>query len=270
MKDVDLKEFHHRLCLLMNEIHKICIENDIKYTMMGGTLIGALRHKGFIPWDDDIDIGMTYDNYKRFIDVAFSLKHEWVEFDLAGVTENYYCPFVKAYDCRTTFMEGNRDEPRGIFIDIFPLIYAGDSKLSAYISFKKHRFLQALLKRKAYHFETGVKRELLLSYLAKPFTATTLMKAINSQYKKLSKKRKAFSSDMDGGVQGIVPTELFDNYLLYDFEEYKFMGMRDADRYLQLVFGNYMELPPIEKRVPQHIALLDLNVPYKDYLKKVI
>lgn len=267
MKDVDLKEFHHRLCLLMNEIHKICIENDIKYTMMGGTLIGALRHNGFIPWDDDIDIGMTYDNYKRFVSVAFSMKHEWVEFDLAGKTDNYYCPFIKAYDKRTTFIEGDRDIPKGIFIDIFPIVYAGNSKPQAYLSFKKHRFLQALLKRKAYHYETGRKREILLNNLAKLFSVNLLMSSIDKQYKKLDAKKKYYSSDMDGTVDGIVPTYLFHDYQLYDFEEFKFMGIKKADEYLRTVFGDYMQLPPKEKRVPHHIAYIDLDKPYCDYVK---
>ena len=267
MDEAILRDFHCRLALLMHEIHKICIDNNIKYTMMGGTLIGALRHKGFIPWDDDIDIGMTYDNYKKFVKIAFSIKHEWVEFDLAGITNNYYCPFIKAYDSRTTFVESNRDIPRGIFIDIFPIIYAGSNKIEAYFQFKKHRFLQALLKRKAYHFDTGHLREKFLTTLARPISVNILMAAINKQYEHLYKKKVYFSSDMDGTVKGIVPTFYFDTYKLYDFENYKFMAMENADRYLRLVFGNYMELPPLEKRVPHHIDYLDLNLPYSEYNK---
>lgn len=267
MNDYQLEPFHKRLALLMNEIHNLCVANNIAYTMLGGTLIGALRHRGFIPWDDDIDIGMTYDNYKRFVSVAFSMKHEWVEFDLAGKTDNYYCPFIKAYDKRTTFIEGDRDIPKGIFIDIFPIVYAGNSKPQAYLSFKKHRFLQALLKRKAYHYETGRKREMLLNILAKHFTVNFLMSCMDKQYEKLNKKEKYYSSDMDGTVNGIVPTYLFNDYQLYDFDEYKFMGVKSADEYLQTVFGNYMQLPPIEKRVPHHIDYIDLNMPYRNYIR---
>ena len=217
MENIDLKDFHHRLCLLMNEIHKICIENGIDYTMMGGTLLGALRHKGFIPWDDDMDIGMTYENYIKFINIAFSLNHEWIEFDLAGITKAYYCPYIKAYDSRTTFKEGDRDIPKGIFIDIFPIVHAGNTKIGAYLSFKKHRFLQAILKRKAYHYETGYGREWVMKSLSHLFSIKSLMSQINNQYKKLSQNRTFWSSDMDGTLNGIVPTELFDNYILYVF-----------------------------------------------------
>lgn len=268
MKDVDLKEFHHRLCLLMNEIHKICIENDIKYTMMGGTLIGALRHKGFIPWDDDIDIGMTYDNYKRFIDVAFSLKHEWVEFDLAGKTDFYY-PFVKACDKRTTFLEEMRDDAKGIFIDIFPISYAGDTYNEALKEFKKHRLYQSILKRKSYRYSTGLIKEYVLTFISHFCTVGYLMKKIYGHYELLNMKKRRFSSDMDGTEKGIVSSDYFDTYLLYPFEDTKLMGIADADSYLKKVFGNYMKLPPLEQRSPHHVEYLNLELPYSEYNKRL-
>ena len=93
------------------------------------------------------------------------------------------------------------------------------------------------------------------------------MSCMDKQYEKLNKKEKYYSSDMDGTVNGIVPTYLFDDYQLYDFDEYKFMGVKSADEYLQTVFGNYMQLPPIEKRVPHHIDYIDLNMPYRNYIR---
>ena len=63
--DKNLELLHQHLCVIMNEIHSICVTHNINYTLMGGSLIGAVRHKGFIPWDDDLDIGMFYDDYKN-------------------------------------------------------------------------------------------------------------------------------------------------------------------------------------------------------------
>lgn len=257
--------FHHRLAVMMNEIHKICVDNDINYTMIGGTLIGALRHKGFIPWDDDIDIGMTYDEYKKFTRVVFQLKHEWLVFDLAGITEDYYCPFIKAYDKRTTLLESNRDNPKGIFIDIFPFVYAGNTKEEALNEYRIHRFWQSLLRRKGYHFSTGALRESILTMMAKCFSVTFLMKKINKHYEKLNESQKYYISDMDGTEKGIVPSCLFSDYCLYQFEEFKFMGISKAHEYLTLDFGDYMQLPPIEKRQPHHFLYLNLDLPYSEY-----
>lgn len=266
MNEAVMKEFHHRLCLLMNEVHKICVENDINYTLLGGSLIGAVRHKGFIPWDDDIDIGMTYDNYKKFVDVVFEKKYDWLEFDLAGKTEYYY-PFIKAYDKRTTFLEEMRNDAKGIFIDIFPISYAGNSYKEALKEFKKHRYYQSVLKRKSYRYATGFLKERLLSWLAHFYSADYLMKKIEQHYSLLNQSKKLYSSDMDGTRKGIVPSELFDSYRMYTFEESEFMGIADSDRYLKLIFGNYMQLPPENQRIPHHIEYLNLNLPYIEYNK---
>ena len=73
---------------------------------------------------------------------------------------------------------------------------------------------------------------------------------------------------MDGSTKGIVPSDLFNDYILYFFGEYQFYGIKNADEYLKLVFGDYMKLPPLEKQVPHHFAYLNLDLPYKDYVKK--
>lgn len=265
MAEIDLKKFHDRLADLMQEIHLLCIKHGIQYTMMGGTLIGALRHQGFIPWDDDIDIGMTWNNYLKFQKIAFQLNHPWVEFRLAGKTLDYYNPFIKAYDSRTTFIEGNGQKPGGIFIDIFPIVKAGDSKEKAIEEYRKHRFYQSLLKRKGYTFSTGAVREWILHFAARFFTTNQLMKKIYKHYHQVNSKYTKFISDMDGTLNGIVPAYLFEEYKLYNFEKYEFMGITKADEYLTLDFGDYMQLPPIEKRIPHHIHYINLELPYKEY-----
>ncbi|WP_036877779.1 LicD family protein [Xylanibacter oryzae] len=263
--DNKIKELHHRLALLMHEIHKICIENDIKYTMIGGTLIGAIRHKGFIPWDDDIDIGMTLDNYIKFKNIVFNKKYDWIDFDLAGITKNYFCTYIKAYDTRTMFIENGVKISRGLFVDIFPIVKAGDTKLEALYEFAKHKYYQSILKRKSQAYNTFFVKELFLKFLSKSYETDKLMILIDLHYSIIDKKYKKYSSDMDGTKRGIVLTQLFDEYCLYKFEQYEFMGIKRADEYLKKVFGDYMKLPPEEKRVPNHLIYLDLDLSYKKY-----
>lgn len=158
-----LDEFHARLCDLMQRVHEICVANNIRYTLIGGSLIGAIRHHGFIPWDDDMDIAMPYKDYIRFRDIVFAQEWDGMEFELAGYSPDYFSPFIKAYDSNTTFVEGDRAaNPKGIFIDVFPIVNAGDTMGEALREYHRHRFLQSLLKRKRYRFHTGVVREALL------------------------------------------------------------------------------------------------------------
>lgn len=264
----NMEAFHKRLALVMQEIHSICEKNNIKYSMIGGTLLGAIRHKDFIPWDDDIDIAMPYHDYIKFKNIVFSMHHEWLEFNLAGKTPQYFIPFIKAYDSRTTLIEEYSENPKGIFIDIFPLSYVGNSMKEALKEFKYHKFLSALLKRKGYRFSTGKIREFVFNVFATAISQKILVNKIENHYESLNLKRKKYISDMDGSTKGIVPSDLFNDYILYNFGEYQFYGIKNADEYLKLVFGDYMKLPPLEKQVPHHFAYLNLDLPYKDYVKK--
>jgi len=261
------KEFHSRLLLLMQEIHNICAINKINYTMLGGTLLGALRHKGFIPWDDDIDIGMLFEDYKRFIQIMKNINHEWIEFSSPYNDPECFISFIKVYDKNTTLIEGYRDKPKGIFIDIFPIVFAGNSKQEAMKEYKKHRFFQSILKRKSYHFDTGRLREMILTMVGKLCSKEFLMNKITKHYEKINKQSKKYSSDMDGTLKGIVSSDFFNDFCLYPFENYHFYGVKDADNYLKAVFGDYLVLPPKSKRKAHHIEFLDLNLPYRLYKK---
>jgi lipopolysaccharide cholinephosphotransferase len=253
----------------MDEIHSICVQNGIRYTLIGGSLIGALRHKGFIPWDDDMDIGMPYADYERFEKIVSNLNHEWVKFSSAQNDLNCFNPFIKAHDTRTTLIEGFESEANGVFIDIFPFSYAGDTKKQALREFQKHRILQAFLRRKRYRFKTGKFKEFLLNSIAKFFSKETLIKKINAQYINLNQNKSNFISDMDGKENGIVSSCFFDNFSSILFEGHSYSIIKDADSYLKAVFGNYMQMPPKEKQVPSHIEFLDLNTPAKNYANKV-
>ena len=268
MEIVDLSEFHQRLKLMMIEIHKICIDSGINYTLMGGSLLGAFRHQGFIPWDDDMDIAMTYDNYKKFINIVNKNKHEWLEFDIPEYNDEYYSSFIKAYDNRTTFVENGRDKAKGIFIDIFPIVGAGDTMSEALKEYKKHRFLKAVLQRKSYKMKTGFARELIIRFVGLFFSRKYLVSSIYKHYDDLNKSHKQFSSDMDGTIRGIVESEIFGSFKLTKFEDTQFMVIEQADKYLTHVFGDYMRLPPKQKQKPHHIEYMDLNLPYSLYNKR--
>ena len=267
MNKDELKEFHHRLCLLLNEIHQICVKNNIRYTLLGGTLIGAIRHKGFIPWDDDMDIGMPWTDFKRFCEIVSNMKHEWIEFDNPFSTECTHV-YPKAYDKRTTMREPGRkrEEARGIYIDIFPLSYAGNTKRKALVEYHFHNICKALYLRKHYYWPIVNYKEVGYRIINCFVSKSYLRSIFINQMERLDKSKKYWISDLDGTTKGIVPSYLFDSFKLYDFDGFQFYGIEKSDEYLRRVWGDYMQLPPEHKRVSGHFEYLNLNLPYNEYV----
>lgn len=266
MEDNNLKELHQHLLLMMDEIHKICVEYGIHYSLMGGTLIGAIRHKGFIPWDDDLDIGMMWDDYQKFCHVVSNLKHDWLEFEVPNENNTVIWSLIKVYDTRTTFIDTLSGTAKGVFIDVFPITYSGNSLSISKCHFYYHHIIKALLVRK-YPFFKGKSKsvDFILTTIAKSIKSRWLISAMNDHYRRLNKKTTKFVSDFDGCTRGIVPAEYLDGYKLYDFEDRRFFGINRADEYLTWVWGDYMKLPPENKRIPHHADYINFDLPYKEY-----
>lgn len=117
---------------IVKDIDKLCKENNIDYYIIYGSALGAVRHKGFIPWDDDFDIGMTYDNYVKFLKLCEEkLDQENYYLQTYEKEENYYLSFAKIRDITTTLIEeGNKniDIIRSVYVDVFPLVGVPNNK----------------------------------------------------------------------------------------------------------------------------------------------
>ena len=257
----DLKALHGCLLNLMKEIDKICQENNLKYTLMGGSLIGAVRHNGFIPWDDDMDIGLIYDDYMKLIDILKEKNHPWLTFDYHGSSE-YEEQFMKIYDSRTTFKEAKSDRVKGVFVDVFPIIPIGNTLGQA----KRRFYYDAVLKMARYNKTNDSKSSKMKMFVYKIVgafhSAKGLTNKIQKRRKKFASKNYKFYSDPDGAPIGIVSKECFDGFMMHQFEDTEFMIIKNYDMYLSHIFGNYMQLPPVEKQKPGHFEILDLNHSY--------
>lgn len=145
LNEQDLQIIKSAELRIVNEINQICLRNNIKYSMIGGTLIGAVRHHGFIPWDDDIDLMMERSEYKRFLNIAEKELSE--EFYIADYehTPSIGEPFTKIMMKNTVMKEsftGSSNAPAGIFVDIFPVDNAPQSKLFKTIQRYKNYILR--------------------------------------------------------------------------------------------------------------------------------
>ena len=249
------------LLYMLNVIDKICRENNISYFLDSGTTLGAIRHGGFIPWDDDIDLGMMRDDYNRFLMIAPQYLPEDLILQNEKNETSYYLFFTKVRKLNTVYSDNRREEKfkyKGIQIDIFPFDYIADDIETANKYFdrvEKRRFIaekrmvhippQKKLKRMAYHIMRLIPASLYRRSVEKMFIKnnSTPKKYVASYTYILSKKKRC-----------IFPSEAILPVKEVAFEGKKYFIMNNPDCYLRIMFGDYMQLPPEEQRIPHHLG----------------
>lgn len=248
---------------ILKDVHNFCVKENIKYSLAYGTLIGAVRHKGFIPWDNDIDICMPRPDYERFIK---SYKSENFELAFFGEGCKHDCliAYARVFDNKKTYatkMHWIKNDV-GVWIDVFPLdgvpenfeefvmLYNDLSESWNAIIPKKIQY------EKISHYD-GLKAKLKL--LAKKvmqlngFGGHKLQKAYINKIKKISFDSAIFWSQlavMDNGPVEHISKNAFSELSLMNFEDSSFCVMKDFDVALKAVYGDYMQLPPEEDRIP--------------------
>ena len=251
MKLMSSKEQKKVLLEILEYIDKICRSNNIRYWLAYGTLIGAVRHDGFIPWDDDIDINMPREDYKKFLEIMKKEKGNYKAL-LPLNSKGYNYPFAKVVDKRTYVdeKENKQIDEMGVYVDVFPLDGLGNTKEEAkkrtydlnrnawwdwgfYGAKVNHNIKGAILK------VLGIKR--LYKYFEK---RSEKIEFDNCKYVGLT----CFRDD----ELEIYDRKLFDNLVEHNFEGKSFLIPEDYDKVLSVLYGNYMELLPEEKRVSLH------------------
>lgn len=117
-----MTEIQLKLLDMLKWFHEFCIENKLRYYALGGTMLGAIRHKGFIPWDDDIDVGMPREDYDKMIELVIDKQDEKYRLEKPLQNKDFVYQYCKLYDTSTTLVENTRYKTkRGVYLDIFPL-----------------------------------------------------------------------------------------------------------------------------------------------------
>ena len=252
MKKDILKKLQLTELDILKEIDRICKKYDIKYFLMYGTLLGAVRHKGFIPWDDDIDIGMLQEDYSKFIKVAPKELKDKFHLDAIETNSKYYLPFIKVRNKLTKFEESstvNYNGEKGIWVDIFPFYYTSYNNANRIIKFKAKVlcFLYGCLVEKS--FKNG-KGSFLLKFIVKFASNKFLLTLI----KLISFKKRKTDNIIFYGFEGVDASivyskEDFIPFDYLDFEDNKFPIPKNYDNVLSKLYGDYMKLPPVDKRI---------------------
>lgn len=249
-----LDKLHTLEVEILDEIVRICKKNNLNYFLIGGTLLGAKRHKGFIPWDDDLDIAMSRNDYEKFIKIADTeLKDRYI-LDFYKTNKKYWLSFAKVRIKNTIYEEKdlkNYCTEKGIWVDIFPLDSAKkENSLILNIQWKIIKNLKILVSNKLSVNKENKKTKKFIEKLTNIHIAIALM----NYFMKMQNNNKNKYFVNFGSQYGIKKqTHLKEKYFPtteLEFEGKKYSVPNDYDYVLTKIYGkDYMKLPPIEKRV---------------------
>ncbi len=247
---------------IMRDLHAFCEENGLEYFLDAGTLLGAVRHKGFIPWDNDMDVCMMRPTYDRFLKIVAAKGNYINDHLIVELPEYTMYPFVKIGDTRTRLIEFPDTYPEEcyVYIDVFPkdgidsltlknrILCKKSSNFSLLHWFNKHSIPYWSTKKK------GIKK--IIAKVAKVFVKDK-NRPYRMQQKMIQKHNRKYPLEkceyvttlVNGEYYRISPRACFDERILLEFEGEQFYAPAGYDTWLRILYGdNYMELPPEEKR----------------------
>lgn len=269
---VDAKTLQGRLLGILKQFHSICVDNQLRYYIIGGTCIGAARHQGFIPWDDDIDVGMPREDYEKLCRLSKDRLPNNLELRFYRNTPNSPFQFAKLVDNTTTLIErAYLDYVEGLYLDVFPLDGARDYQNNAFERLRCNRiwFEKGMI---YYHYMTWTKSNLAkkaLIYIAKHSDVHKMHKRVEKHMMKYAFDESEYTANFFGAwkEKEIYPQKYLGTPKLYKFEDTELYGPENIHDYLTHVYGDYMKLPPEEKRVFKHnYHYINLNQGFHDYI----
>ena len=262
---------------MLKEFDKVCRKHNIKYSIWGGTLLGAVRHKGFIPWDDDIDVVMLRKEYNKFTKVANELDPNNCYYQDNNTDPYYRWGYGKLRKTNTIFIRVGQEHIKcktGIFMDLFPLDGIPNSIIGQILN-DFHCFCI----RKMMYSEVGMlsKNENCFTRSMYKFLSKIPLKKVFKIFNKIIRKYENKSTNMVrtysytsiGKLYGKhplkekygMPRKWFEKLIEYEFEGSKFFGCKDYDKILTFIYGDYMKLPPKDKRDPHApVSKISFNI----------
>lgn len=261
---------------ILDVVHEICITNGLRYSLAYGTLLGAVRHGGFIPWDDDIDIVMPREDYTKLLAIwSEKASKDYIlqePYSSPDVTNN----FAKIRKNHTTFVqtesEINCEYHKGIFIDIFPFDRLANGRFSG----KKQKLfcLLAMLYNRGYTSGSGGITALCEHFLLVIFPRKKYRLIESWAEKKATQwngknRLEWFGFQTVSDMKHHYAPDIFENLIELEFEQKKYCAFKDYDRILRDEFGDYMQLPPEEERIwKHHPILIDFEHNYEELINQ--
>lgn len=271
MATYDIRPLQLRMLLVIEAIDKMCSEHGLRYGMFNGSLLGAVRHGGFIPWDDDMDICMPRPDYELLIAHSKEWLPEPYEFVCAENDADYPLPFGKVQDASTTLIERvHLSYLGGIYVDVFPLDGVPTGWWSRHVQFWHYGLLTRALywiHRDPYRHGHGVSSWVPL-LTRRITTMGQLQRKIRRLLMKYDYETASLVNDYSEGLHGVMAKETHATFAPYSFEGKTLMGIKDYQHYLTQIYGDYMKIPDGNHQRQHNFHVLDLEHPYKVYKNK--
>ena len=269
-KKIELDEMKKIQVEMLKYIDQVCKENQIKYFLIGGSLIGAIRHNGFIPWDDDIDIALTREDYNKLLNILKEESNKRYKLLDHSTQADYFYPFAKLVDSRTTMIENKfkNIENYGVYIDIFAYHGLPSNEKEKNKQYKKIKSLQ----RKIFHcsLKNPYNSNFFKNVLKFPFVTYARLIGPNKILRKYDKVLNKYSViDNEYAISNwpiykkqseIQNSKNLEKVVYHQFENIEALILSEYDQFLKTTFGEYMKLPPESERKSNH----DINVCWKE------
>ena len=258
MRKLSIEEAKKLVLDILDFIDSFCKEHGINYCINYGTLIGAIRHKGFIPWDDDIDLSMTRENYEKFIQL-FSEKQSRYKLLSLETDDQYFNNFIKIVDPTTKIIDtrNTKTYDSGVFIDIFPMDTFNDTKVVD-ICYKLESFkLLSFSKHKNIVYGDSKLKDLIRTLfwlLLRPVSPRFFANQIEKQIQRYRVKNGKYIAFIPSKAKEkeIFPRDMFDELIETPFEHLVLPAPKHFDTVLKQFYDDYMTVPPKEKQIYIH------------------
>lgn len=273
MTPEDRKKYNAKLIGILKKVMSICEENNIRWFVGYGSCIGAIRHKGCIPWDDDIDVCIPRPDYDRFVEIAKKIDLGNYELAMINKTPEYFEHFIRMYDKNSTILFDTwHTHVSGIFIDIFPIDGAADGKIDK--NHKRFLFWQKISRQSHYHFPKYKRLEALKNGWYRRYIIIILTSLFRKSLQKISIRmiektiRKYAYEDSEFctfyasvyGMRHVIPKKWVEETIWVPFEDVQIRIPKYFHEYLTHLYGDYMTPPPMEKRDDRHaFAFIDME-----------